>query len=384
MRILYCAIDQTVPAAHGGSVHITSVAEGLAALGHDVHVIVTPGVSRPSGAVNWHGMRPPYGIRQLRLLRARRVRRLAEQLRPDVIIERYYNFGGEGLLAATRVGALAVLDVISPVIDYPGSPKRRLDRLLLIRPMERWRNWQCGAADLIITPLAGILPGHVPPERILENEVGADVARFHPHAKRIEAVPRGASDTVVIFTGAFRAWHGAVHLVEAIRRLRARGRRDVRAVLVGGGPELTRVRQAAHGIDGITLTGPVAHEDIPGYLAAADVGVAPFDVTAHAPLSLGFYWSPLKVFEYMAAGLPVVVPRIDRLASIVRDGIEGALYEPSDPDGLAATLERLTDPSLRAPLGRAARLRAERDFSWRRHCEAIDRALHASVQRRAG
>ena len=43
MRILYCAIDQTVPGTTGGSVHVTAVAEGLAALGHEVHVLVTPG-----------------------------------------------------------------------------------------------------------------------------------------------------------------------------------------------------------------------------------------------------------------------------------------------------------------------------------------------------
>ena len=47
---------------------------------------------------------------------------------------------------------------------------------------------------------------------------------------------------------------------------------------------------------------------MPACLAAADIGVAPFDVAAHAPLALGFYWSPLKIFEYMAAGLPVVAP----------------------------------------------------------------------------
>ncbi len=43
MRILYCAIDQTVPGTTGGSVHVLAVASGLAALGHDVHALVTPG-----------------------------------------------------------------------------------------------------------------------------------------------------------------------------------------------------------------------------------------------------------------------------------------------------------------------------------------------------
>ena len=76
MRLLYCAIDQTVPGTTGGSVHVTAVAEGLAALGHEVHVLVTPGDGPfPPGAVNpvhWIPMAPPLGAKQLRWLRTRR------------------------------------------------------------------------------------------------------------------------------------------------------------------------------------------------------------------------------------------------------------------------------------------------------------------------
>ena len=85
--------------------------------------------------------------------------------------------------------------------------------------------------------------------------------------------------------------HGCVHW----RRTRARPRQDrssrSRAMCTSRGD---RARSHA------------------GVLAAADIGVAPFDVAAHRPLSLGFFWSPLKIFEYMASGLPVVAPAVDR------------------------------------------------------------------------
>ena len=89
MRILYVAIDQTVPGTLGGSVHVTAVAEGLAALGHDVHVLAAPGPSLfPGGTgVSWLALAPPLGARQLRLLTTVRVRDIARQLRPDVVIE---------------------------------------------------------------------------------------------------------------------------------------------------------------------------------------------------------------------------------------------------------------------------------------------------------
>ena len=102
MRILYSAIDQTVPGTKGGSVHVTAVAEGLAALGHEVHVLVGPGdasVSRRRRCT-WIPMPPPLGAHQLRWARSGAVKRIAEQLRPDVIMERYYNFGGEAILHA--------------------------------------------------------------------------------------------------------------------------------------------------------------------------------------------------------------------------------------------------------------------------------------------
>jgi glycosyltransferase involved in cell wall biosynthesis len=384
MRMLYAAIDQRVPSAHGGSVHVTAVAEGLAALGHEMHVLASPGDEPfPQGPVRWWALQPPLARRQLRVLRARQVLRLARQLRPAAIIERYYNFGGEGVLAARRLGTLAVLEVNAPVIDYPGSLKQRLDGLLILRPMERWRNWQCRHSDLIVTPSARILPPVVPSDRVLEAEWGADVVRFHPGQVGPLPFRRIAGDLVVMFVGAFRAWHGAVQLVHAMRQLRGRGRTNVRAVLVGDGPELPRVRSAAAGLDNVVLTGPLPHDAIPACLAAADVGIAPFDVARHPALAIDFYWSPLKIFEYMASGLPVVVPRIPRLVDVVRDGCEGFLYDAADPAGLAAAIERAADSEQRARMGKAARDRVVARFSWQRHCALLETAIRAAQARGA-
>ncbi len=273
-------------------------------------------------------------------------------------MERYYNFGGEGVMAAA--GAKTVLEVNAPVIDHEGSAKARIDRALLVEPMRRWRERICARADLIVTPSAAILPRDTPSRKILRLEWGADTDRFLPDAPGTAPFERPAT-TVAIFAGAFRSWHGAVNLVRAVRELHTRGRADVGAVLVGDGPELPAVQDEAAGLANVVFTGAVPHANMPSCLAAADIGVAPFDIGAHRPLSLGFYWSPLKIFEYMAAGLPVVAPAVDRIPSLVADGREGLLYDPSSPGALARALERLGDPSLRRPLGRAARERAVRE-----------------------
>src|SRR5262249_7916055 len=136
VKILYSAIDQPVPGTTGGSVHLAAVAEGLAALGHDVPAPVTPGVGPPPPpAVRWIPMRPPFGSTHLRLLRSGAIAALARGLRPDAIIERYHNFGGEAIRLARSVGAVGVLEVNAPAVDHPGSSKRLIDRALLVPPI---------------------------------------------------------------------------------------------------------------------------------------------------------------------------------------------------------------------------------------------------------
>ena len=376
MRILYAAIDQVVPGTLGGSVHVRAVAEGLAAVGHEVHTLVARGAGAwPPGPVRWHDIEAPGGRPQLRLLASWQVRRVARAVEPDLVLERYHNFGGEGMLAARAVGARYVLEVNAPVVDYPGSPKPWIDRALIVQPMRRWRERQVHAADLIVSPSARILPEWVPHDRVLEIEWGADTVRFNPLASGDVAWHRPPEGMTAVFAGAFRAWHGAAQLVEAVRLLRARGVHDVQAVLIGDGPERAAVQAASRGLDQVVFTGTLAHERMPTALAAADVGVAPFDVQRHPPLQLGFYWSPLKIFEYMASGLPVVAPAVPRLQSLVTHGTEGVLYDPATPVALAEALASLRDPDRRRRLGIAARARAEREYSWRAHCAKLDAAF---------
>ena len=375
MKVLYSAIDQAVPGTKGGSVHVEAVARGLAALGHEVYVLASPGDGPfPENGASWIPMAPPLAAKELRWLRTPAVTRIARSIAPDVVMERYYNFGGEGIAAARAVGAVGVLEVNAPVIDHPGSRKAALDRALLFEPMRRRRERLCRQADLLVTPAAGILPPDTPPSKIVQAEWGADTDRFHPGAAGPLRFARPPG-MLAVFAGAFRTWHGAVHLVRAIRRLRERGRHDISAVLIGDGPERPAVQEEAREMDGVVFTGAVPHAEMPAHLAAADVGVAPFDVAAHGPLALGFYWSPLKIFEYMASGLPVVAPRVDRLPALVTDEVEGLLYAPPDSAPLADTLERLLNRPLRARLGGAARARAVADFSWMAHCRLLEAAF---------
>jgi starch synthase len=373
VRILYVASDQVLPGRTGGSVHVLEVGRGLAARGHEVHAVVkaTPGAPAREtlGALHVHRVRWRPFHRFFRHRARRAVAEVGRAVQADVVMERYYNFGGEGILAGADLRRPVLLEVNSPVVDHAGSWKARLDAAAVVRPLRRWREWQCARAAALVSPLLEI----VPEAARAKTEVvtwGANVEDFRPDrrsetVRRELGIPEGA--LAVLFSGSFRPWHG-VHVLEEAARLLAADPRFF-FVLVGGEPGLT------DGYRGLRV-GTVPYERMPEMVAAADVGTAPYDTSRLAQLQLGFYWSPLKVFEYMASGLPTVAVAQGPLQGILRDGEEGLHVPERDPQALAAALRRLADePELRARLGRAARARVVERYSWQRHCEQLERVL---------
>ena len=445
MRVLYVAAGIPVPGTVGGSTHVIEVSRGLAALGHEVLVVAGPRGAAPPGPPDSVGERPRSGRgiqaypdraqtgdrpisppgsggpggaapepgwslppsiggagegttlpvvnlavpKQFSLLLYPALARLAGSFRPDVVMERYYNFAGAGLLYARRRGLPAVLEVNAPLYDPPGTTKDRLDRALG-RPLRRWAGWQARAAARVVTPLATTLGRLAPPDaarRIVELPWGAntdlfDPARFDPAATAATRADLGIPPDakVVAFSGSFRPWHGVATLLAAVRELLPR-RPELWALLLGEGPERPALEEAVSGWGDagrrVVFAGRVAYPEVPRYLAAADLGAAPFEPSRHPALRhFGFYWSPLKVFEYGAMALPAVCPAIAPLDTIVREGREGRLYPPGDRAGLVAALASLLDDAAgRRAMGASARERVATRYSWAAHCRALDEML---------
>lgn len=369
-----------MPGALGGSTHTLEVARGLAARGHTLHVVACsqPGwgglgalarpISSRQGSFTLHQIDIP---KAASLLGAPLIDRLARALRPDVVMERYYNFAGAGMLAARRMGLPSLLEVNALIVDPPEVRKRRIDDRLG-GPMRRWALAQCRWASRIVTPLHTTVPAEIPRAKIVELPWGANVDRFVGRA-----VPSADAPPVVAFLGSFRAWHGVLDFVRAAAMLLALGKR-CRFLLIGDGPERASAERLAAAWPGcFEFTGAVDYDRVPELLAGASVGVAPFNTAPHPALrSAGFFWSPLKVYEYMAAGLPVVTADIHPLNQVIRDEREGMLFQEGDIAGLAQAIARLLErPGWAHALGEQARARVAERYSWARHCAELERIL---------
>ena len=122
---------------------------------------------------------------------------------------------------------------------------------------------------------------------------------------------------------------------------------------------------AALGVaDRVQFTGLVPHEAVPATVAKFDIALQPRVVE---------YASPLKIFDYMAAGRAIVAPDQPNIREILAHERTALLFDPARPEAMWEAVARLlADPALRARLGAAARAELEaRDFTWRGNAARI-------------
>ncbi|MEJ5868807.1 glycosyltransferase [Pseudokineococcus sp. 5B2Z-1] len=286
-----------------------------------------------------------------------------------VVYQRYGLWSAVTLERARAAGATTVLEVDAPLVDEQARHRVLVHEegaVALSRRALRAAHAAVAVSGAVATwarELAGV------PVLVVPN--GVDAARFGPPTGS-GAAP--GEPLVVGFVGTFRPWHGLELLVDAAASLV--GTPDaVRLLLVGDGPTRERVlaRAAAAGVD-VVAPGAVAPAEVPALLAGCDVAAAPYPAGAA-------YFSPLKLVEYLAAGLPVVASAVADVPRLLHDEREVLLVPPGDDVALAAALRRLVrEPALRARLAAAGRAAAEARSSWD---DVVDRTLAAADAGRA-
>jgi glycosyltransferase involved in cell wall biosynthesis len=203
----------------------------------------------------------------------------------------------------------------------------------------------------------------IAPRRVTCLPNGVDTIRFNPSTDALPIRSRYAlgSRPIIGFIGSLKPWHGLDFLFDAVGLI-GKWRADHALMVVGDGPGFAYARERAEKEDlvgRIILAGKVPHDEIPSYLAAMNVTVAPYQPEKD------FYFSPLKVLESLAAGRPVVAPRQGQLTDLIEDGVTGLLYEPGDLNAFARGVETLlADPKRQESMSRSARRFATANLSW--------------------
>ena len=404
MRLLYACSDFGIrpDGVKGASIHLRAITAALASQGHEVRLISPhggPGGDHPAEVVDlgdFGGLRRAARalatsldahdldsavVKEIRSLlyaswAADRARDALAQWRPHAIIERLSLFSHLGLELASSLSIPLIVEVNAILSDEA----RRYRTLNMSGLAEQIEQRVLNGADAVLVVSDALR------ERVVE--LGVDAGRVHVGVNGVDpSLFDGAPDRdacraalgfrdefVVGFAGSLKAWHGVDVLIDAFGRLHAEDG-SARLLIVGTGPMEAGLQTRAQrsGIaDATTFTGAVEHGRIPSLLRAMDVAAAPFKRVEP------FYFSPIKLFEYMAAGTCVVASRLGQIERVIEHDVNGLLCDPGSAAALSESLERLLhDPALRRRLAERARDDVGKTHTWDHAAEKTLRAIRA-------
>ncbi len=284
---------------------------------------------------------------------------LLRQERFDLIYERHAFF----LCITAFLAQRHRLPLVVEVNELAGDERVRADPWLL--PLARLADritFQRARLIVVVSPhlqrrveAMGISPAKI---LVLPNGVDEQTLATPADGQSIRRRYQCESAVVVGFAGWFVPWHRLDALVAQFAALAA-GKAGLRLMLVGDGPlrKSLETQTSALGIrEHLILPGPVPHSKMPEYLSATDICVIPHS---------NAYRSPIKLFEYMAAGRAIVAPHTEPIALILRHGENGLLFDPENDGALHGQLAALAgDPALRSRLGIQARRDVGERHTW--------------------
>ena len=398
MRILYICADPGIPywGTKGASIHVRNFTNALAAAGHEVRVVMARLGHAENGGIPLVAVteipvedeafyQPPpdaspeestllYEARQFAQNRALQdvINDLLAHSEYDLICERYALFSIAGREASRWHNLPFVLEVNAPLIG-----EAQQHRHLMLHPLARAvERYLFSTADCVVpvsAPLGEYVRSVASGARVVPIPNGVLLEQFesaHDSLNWRREWTRGDDSSFLIgFLGSLKPWHGIDILLRSFADVCARDAK-MRLVIVGAGPERAMIERfvAEHDLaDSVFLPGPIAHERIPGVLGAMDVLVAPY------PVMDSFYFSPLKLYEYMAAGKAIVASAIGQIDDIIRDGVSGLLIPPGDSHRLAECIMRLrSDSALCQRLGNEARRTAFAGHGWAHRVRSWD------------
>ena len=385
MRIAYVLLDPGIGVfgTKGASVHVQEIIRALRADGHEVTVFCTrTDEDIPADLadleVRRHHLPRGAGAERERAV-AEASAAIAEEIAAggyDLVYERYSLFSDA---AAQLTGPRdpgdpstpSILEVNAPLIAEQREHRNLADEAAALAATRRQLRGATVVSCVSEAVARWAISEGADPACVVVTPNGVNTERITPGRPTHRPATTDAPVTVG-FVGTLKPWHGTDLLLRAIARTGEHLRLDI----CGTGPqqdELERLTVELGIEHRVRFRGAVAPDRVPQVLRGLDIATAPYPPGEH-------YFSPLKIYEYLAAGLTVVASTIGTIPEVLGHGRLGVLVRPGDVDELAEALDGLAaDPHRRASLAAAAREVAVAEHDWRIRCRELLSRLRSGV-----
>ena len=356
----------------GSMVHRWELARNLANLGYEVHVITHTDIIPER--VHIHPL-----LKKSKIGYIMQLLKLVMKYRFDIIYTRNISRGFIGILIKKLWKSKLVFEMngISldevRLIEEQSTTGEKGHRNAQIKFLGYLENFVIRKADAVIAVTQGIkdyLINHgMDKNKVWVIENGANTELFKPIKdsnvlKKLKNRLRINDDeNVVVFIGNLAPWQGVEYLIHAAPLI-VEEMQKTKFLIVGDGMLKGKLESLSKELNmehSILFTGTIPYENVPNYINISDVCVAPFIRTRNESMGL----SPLKIYEYLACGKPVVASNIKGVGDLLESSNSGIPVIPDNPNELAkAIIKLLKDKQLREQIGKNGREIAVNNYSW--------------------
>jgi glycosyltransferase involved in cell wall biosynthesis len=384
MRICYLCSDLGIPlnGHKGASAHVRGFVRALKSSGHDVIVITSsddgdgglgvPVVPIPKPDL-FTGLstlmeEQPSIVRALRhvynnVLTEQTLKDIIKRFKPELIYERYSPFAVAGTIIGSQMGIPHILEM-NALLAEEGKLYRRQALQEACEFLERTALKFTSVIVTVSRELKeSLITSGIPEAMVIDVPNGVDEMFFK---QEDTSLFNDFKDKIVIgFVGSLKPWHGIDFLCNVFRVLA----QDpvYHLLVVGNGPMMKTLKSLKKEFpDRVTLTGGIDHKDVISHIDVMDIAVCPY------PKLDKFYFSPLKLLEYMARGKTIIATEIGQVSKFIRHGQTGWLVSPGDIQGFVDAILTLSeDNESRKKMGRKAADEARAFHSWKHRTSLI-------------
>lgn len=277
--------------------------------------------------------------------------------RPDAVISR-------NLYAAFALGVMRRLPLIFETHQLESGFRKTMQRAIMTRP------WV--TTVVISNALLNSLSAHhrIAPARpiVLPDAAPAGMQRTSPSLRRQRLAALGVPDAerwpmVCAYFGHLYPGRG-IEIIEAM----AAARPEVLFLVAGGNDADISSRRASSSRSNLLFTGYLPHAAAREAMCAVDVLLMPYQTSVSIGVAghdTAAWMSPMKMFEYLGSGVPVISSDLPVLREVLTDGSNALLVPPADPQAWIAAVDRLArDPALARSLGERGHAEYRERYTW--------------------